>query len=54
MIVLKGSGWDSVADIITSVVPLTNGKDYLYGLASGLTVETTNNRPLRDEDFVTE
>ena len=54
VIVLKGSGWDSVREIIDSVVPLTNGRDYLYGLAVNLTVETTNNRPLRAEDFLAE
>lgn len=51
VIALKGNGWSSVADIIASVHGVgTSG--YRYTLAPGLTVETTNNRPLRTEDFV--
>ena len=53
VVVLKGNGWSSVADIIASVQAIGSAS-YRYTLASGLTVETTNNRPLRTEDFVTE
>ena len=53
VIVLKGSGWSSVANIIASVQAVGSG-NYRYTLASGLTVETTNNRSLRTEDFVAE
>ena len=53
VIVLKGDGWPSVADIIASVQGVGSG-DYRYTLASGLTVETTNNRSLRTEDFAIE
>ena len=53
VIVLKGSGWSSVSDIIAYVQAVGSG-DYRYTLASGLTVETTNNRSLRTEDFVTD
>ena len=53
VIVLKGSGWPSVADIIAGVQAV-GSTNYRYTLASGLTVETTNNRPLRTEDFATE
>ena len=51
MIVLKGSGWSSAADIIAGVQAV-GSTGYRYTLASGLTVETTNNRTLRTEDFV--
>ena len=53
VIVLKGTGWPSAADIIASVEGV-GSVGYRYTLASGLTVETTNNRPLRTEDFVAE
>ena len=53
VIVLEGNGWPSVADIIASVQSVGSG-NYRYTLASGLTVETTNNRSLRTEDFVFE
>ena len=53
VIVLKGSGWASVADIIASVQAV-GSTGYRYTLASGLTVQTTNNRSLRTEDFSTE
>ena len=53
MIVLLGTRWSSVADIIASVQAVGSG-DYRYTLASGLTVETTNNRSLRTEDFASE
>ena len=53
VVVLKGSGWSSVADIIYSVQAV-GSTGYRYTLASGLTVETTNNRTLRTEDFVTD
>ena len=53
VIVLLGSGWSSVSDIIASVQAIGSA-NYRYTLAPGLTVETTNNRPLRTEDFVTD
>ena len=53
VIVLLGSGWSSVSDIIASVQAIGSA-NYRYTLAPGLTVETTNNRSLRTEDFVTE
>ena len=53
VVVLKGSGWSSVADIIAGVQAV-GSTGYRYTLASGLTVETTNNRTLRTEDFVTD
>ena len=53
VIVLAGSGWSSVSDIIASVQGVGSG-NYRYTLASGLTVETTNNRALRTEDFLAE
>ena len=53
VIVFKGSGWSSVADIIASVQAVDSA-GYRYTLASGLTVETTNNSTLRAEDFVLE
>lgn len=51
-VVLKGSGFSSVSDIIASVQAV-GSTGYRYTLAPGLTVETTNNRALRTEDFVT-
>ena len=53
VIVLEGNGWRAVADIIASVQAAGSG-NYRYTLASGLTVETTNNRSLRTEDFLVE
>ena len=53
VIVLKGSGWSSVANIIASVQGV-GSTGYRYTLATGLTVESTNNRSLGTEDFVTE
>ena len=53
VIVLKGSGWASVADIIAGVQAV-GSTGYRYTLASGLTVETTNNRTLRAEEFLAE
>ena len=53
VIVLKGDGWSSVADIIAGVQAV-GSTGYRYTLAFGLTVETTNNRTLRTEDFVTD
>ena len=53
VVVLKGDGWSSVADIIAGVQAV-GSSGYRYTLASGLTVETTNNRTLRTEDFVTD
>ena len=53
VIVLKGSSLSSAADIIAGVQAVGSA-GYRYTLASGLTVETTNNRSLRTEDFVTE
>ena len=53
VIVLKGSGWSSVGDIIAGVQAIGTA-NYRYTLASGLTVETTNNRSLRTEDFLLE
>ena len=50
-IVLKGTGWSSAADIIAAVRALGG---YRYPLASGLTVDTSNNPSLRTEDFITE
>ena len=53
VIVLLGSGWSSVSDIVDT--PQAVGSTgYRYTLAPGLTVETTNNRTLRTEDFVTD
>ena len=52
-IVLMGSGWSSVADIIAGVQAVGTA-GYRYTLASGLTVKTTNNRSLRTEDFLLE
>ena len=43
--------WPSVADIIAGGQAVGSG-NYRYTLASGLTVEMTNNRPLRPEDFL--
>ena len=53
VIVLKGTGWSSVADIIAGVQAVGSA-GYRYTLSSGLTVETTNNRSLRTEDFAIE
>ena len=53
VIVLIGDGWSSAADIVATVQAIGSA-GYRYTLASGLTVETTNNRPLRTEDFVTQ
>ena len=53
VIVLKGGGWSSAADIIATVQAV-DSTNYRYTLASGLTVETTNNRTLRTENFVVE
>ena len=53
VVVLKGSGWSSVADIIASVQAVGSLR-YRYTLAPGLTVDTSNNRTLRTEDFVEE
>ena len=50
-IVLLGSGWSSVSDINASVQAVGSA-NYRYTLAPGLTLETTNNRPLGTEDFV--
>ena len=53
VIVLKGGGWSSAADIVATVQAVGSA-NYRYTLASGLTVETTNNRPLRTENFLVE
>ena len=53
VIVLKGSGWSSAGSIIAGVQPVGSA-NYRYTLTGGLTVETTNNRSLRTEDFLLE
>ena len=53
VIVLKGGSWSSAADIVATVQAVGSA-GYRYTLASGLTVETTNNRTLRTENFLVE
>ena len=53
VIVMKGGGWQSVSDITNNPIALGSLR-YRYNLAGGLTVDTTNNRPLRSEDFILE
>ena len=53
VIVLVGSGWRSVRDILDTANGASNGVGYVYTLASGLTVETTNTS-LKEKDFVTD